>query len=431
MPFALSMSTNFIVQAIDSVMVAPHGSPALAAVAVAATVLAIPSALTMGGLTMVQKKVAEATSNDTSILALNQGLFFGALVSIPLAFIFYFLAEPIATLFASGQVSKMASTYIRFFAPALVFIAINQAFGGYWVGTSKTGIRLAVTIAAATINIIGNLILVPSMGVGGLALASAMAFFISSLINLILCRKKIGFKLTWSGMRDFREAFKVFCGVASHQLSLILTLNIAVYIVGRIGVEALAIANVVGVLSLPVLYLGIGYGTATGTLIVRALKNQKPEDARKIAALSLKQVLFVSGCFALVLLVGSDLLRRWFFRDPLTFEMAQVPFALLAILYLVDGVSCALQRFHFVTNGLRNSFLAMTLIQYGVFIPAAFVGVNYFGISYTSYLYLHILHRFLITLILFSMWILKCQNSNTEQIGQKKLNPPMAPRSVH
>lgn len=399
------MATGFIIQAVDSTMVAPMGTMALAALGVAATAAFIPNAFTLGLISSVQKQVAVAGSKHEMNRAVTSGLLLACLFALPMSLFYYFFSVQIVSVFTHGEVVELASTFLRIFAPSFVFAAMNQALNGYWIGQLKSKTRLSITIATTIINVIGNLILSPYFGLAGVAVSSLLAIVSGTFINLYLTARLEGFRSDWPSRHEVIRDAQVVLGVSIHQVSLALVLNSAIFVVGLIGVEALAIANVIGTLSLPILYLGIGYGTATGSFLVKELSNQQMGQARNTARQALFQVFLISLMFAVALIFFSEEIRHWFFKDEKSFRMAEIPLMLLAALYLVDGVCCALQRFHFVTGGLQQSFLVMSVVQWCLFVPGAYVGVKFLGMDYSSYLMFHIGQRALIAIILYAIWV--------------------------
>jgi len=403
-PYTLSMATSFIMQAVDSTMVAPFGTNALAALGVAAVACFIPISLIMGLITTVQKRVASTEDQIERNRALSGNMILGLVLVSPFVLLYFLLSQEITSLYTNQETAELAASYIQWFCPSFIFSALNLSLNGYLVGALKSKSRLMIILAMTGVNVTGNLLLSPVMGLPGVALASTLSIAFGFLLNMALVTRLEGYSWASPRKHDLIKDLHVIFGVSLHQISLALTLNAAVALVGQIGVEALAIANVVGMLSLPALYLGIGYGVATGSYIIQTLKKRENEEARKAGRMALIQVGGVSLGLGLLLYVFSDLTRRWFFRDSSTFELAQTPFLLLSVLFVIDGLGCTLQRFHFVSDGLRKSFLIMTFVQWGLFLPIAFMAIHFWKISYPVYFALHLGHRLLIGLLLFVAW---------------------------
>jgi Na+-driven multidrug efflux pump len=159
------------------------------------------------------------------------------------------------------------------------------------------------------------------------------------------------------------------------------------------------------VLSLPALYLGIGYGTATGTFLTKSLNRKDFAATRETGRKALLQVMAVSLGFAAAVIIFSAPIRHWFFKDQATFLLSKWPFILLALLGLIDGLCCALQRFHFISDGIKKSFVIMTVVQWGFFIPGAWVAIRFFGMGYVGYCALHVFQRAAVAAILYVYWL--------------------------
>lgn len=402
-PYALSMASGFIIQATDSSMVAPMGTTALAALGVAGAASFIPNAFSMGIITSVQKRVVNGDL-ESRRRALSANMILGLLMALPFFLIYYFFASEIASLYTRGEAVHLAASYLKIFCISFFFSSMNMACNGYWIGLLKSRTRLALIVATTLVNVAGNLYLAPRYGLKGVAFASMFAVLFSFLLNLSLTTYLEDFRWRTPQLKEFLEDAKIVFGVSLHQMSLALMLNLAVAIIGIISVDALAMANVIGMLSLPALYLGIGYGVATGSFLVKSLGEKQPEEARRIGLMALQQVATICVVMASVLVIFSGSIRQWFFGDSPLYQQTLFPMMLLAGLYLIDGLSCTLQRFHFVSEGLKTSWMIMTGVQFLIFIPLALIGVTQLNWDYSSYLSLHIGHRALIGGLLYLAW---------------------------
>ncbi|NJL23730.1 MAG: hypothetical protein HC902_00115 [Calothrix sp. SM1_5_4] len=286
----------------------------MAALGVVGVTSFVPNSFTMGLITAVQKRVATGSARCEDVnRAMSAGFVLALLLAVPFAAVYFFYSRQIAGLYVHGKAADMASAFLRLFCFSFAFASANQAIIGFWIGMMKSRIRLVITIITTGVNVAGNLILIPRFGFEGVAIASAAAIATGFLINLGLLVIMEGYRWVTPTWREINEDARVVLGVSMHQLSLALTLNSAAFVVGLIGTDALAIASVIGTLSLPTLYLGIGYGTATGTFLVKALEGCDHAGARAIARRSLVQVFTVCLGIAGVILLGSLMIRRFLF----------------------------------------------------------------------------------------------------------------------
>lgn len=403
-PYSLSMATGFIIQGVDSAMVASLGTTALAALSVVGVTSFIPNSFTMGLITAVQKRTALTDQSEVKMRALSGGLMLALILSLPFVLGFYFFADNIAGVFTSGESLALCSTFLKIFCFSFFFSSMNQALSGFWIGNLKSKTRLTITLFTTVVNVVGNLILTPHLGFRGVALASTVAIFSGFILNLYLSWKLEGFRFRRPIWSELKEDLRTVFGVSLHQISLSLTLNAAAFIVGLISVQALAVANVIGMLSLPALYLGLGYGIATGSFLSRTLAMNDFRQTREISHKALWQVAGICFGLSLLILTLAPWIQTFFFKDEATRQLATLPLKLLSLLYIIDGICCALQRFHFVGDGLRKSFLIMSTIQWLVFVPSAYLAVHYLRMGYSGYLMFHLGQRALIALILYLAW---------------------------
>ena len=106
-------------------------------------------------------------------------------VLVPVTVLFIVAARPIvAVAFGHGNFSGDAvtqtATALAWYAPALLAVALRIVFSRacYARGDSRGPLRAAV--AAMVINVVGDLVLAPLMGVAGLALATTVSLFIAT-----------------------------------------------------------------------------------------------------------------------------------------------------------------------------------------------------------------------------------------------------------
>jgi Na+-driven multidrug efflux pump len=404
-PYTLSMATTFIIQAVDSTMVAPLGSSALAALAVAASAAFIPNAVTMGLITSVQKRCALTKDPNAIREVLAGGFLISLLIALPFTAIYFTFADSIARFYTSSETARLASQYLKILSFSFVFASFNQTLNGYWIGSLKSKTRLVITLAAMTLAVCGNLLLTPKFGLPGVAFAAVAAIVGSFLLNLYLTCRTVGLRWKLPPLRTVGEDTKTVIGICAHQVLLALTLNAAIVVVGLIGIDALAVANVISVLALPALYLGIGYGTATGTFLAQSIQTRDLAATKEICRRALMQIFFVSLGLGVLILIFATPLRHWYFKDPATFELSKTPIYMLAALYIIDGFCTALQRFHFISDSTHTSMLIMGAVQWGVFLPIAWIGTKFLAMGYVTYLSFHLMQRGVIAIALYATWI--------------------------
>ncbi len=413
-PYTLSISAGFLGQLVTDAQVAQLGTSALAAMGVAISASFLPAATTLGLTTVVQRRIANSIDRETLNRALSTSIVMAIFLALPFTIIFAFLSTRIAGLYTEGTALKLAAQYLGVYSPCFILISVNQAISGYWLGTFQTKSRLFLTLLSTATVAGANLVLIPRFGIMGGALGANAGLAVGVALNFYLLLTKQNYLWVRPKIFEILEDFKTIFGVSLHQLSLGFMLSCTTILVGKIGVEALALASVIGTLSLPSLYLGIGYGTSTGSYLIEATRDNDRNAGFNVGAKALAQVAFAAAVISVLIVTNSVNIRHFFFKDPHLFLISKLPLQMLAILVFIDGFCCTLQRFLFTNlEGIRISFLAMSLIQWGVFLPLVWIGSKYFGIQYSTFLILHLIQRTLIVFLLFCLWIRSLPTPNS------------------
>lgn len=105
------------------------------------------------------------------------------------------LAKPAIRLLSTEQYYS-AWRYVPLLSASMIFTAFVSFTGTVYVVTKQSGISFITAMAGAAINIVLNLLLIPSpLGVQGAALATFISYFAVFLIRAVNSRKYIPFKL--------------------------------------------------------------------------------------------------------------------------------------------------------------------------------------------------------------------------------------------
>jgi putative peptidoglycan lipid II flippase len=124
---------------------------------------------------------------------LGLGLRSTVFIVIPAALGYVALAHPIvfATLRHGATTADAADLVARilvYFAVGLPFFSAFQLCARAWYGAQNTRAPALINVAATAINIAGNFLLFPRMGVEGLALAFSLSYVFAALFSLAVLR---------------------------------------------------------------------------------------------------------------------------------------------------------------------------------------------------------------------------------------------------
>lgn len=413
LPSLLAILLNYLIQATDALIATQLGTQALAAMAFGGGIIFLPLTLSFGLMTTTQKAVSihdtEASKTERD-LALSSNLLLAFLIGALFSIVLYFLADTFAGWFATGETKVLTVQYLKIYAPSFIFLCLGQVLMGYRVGGLANKERLFISIFAVTLNVIGSLALVKVLGFAGIILASVIAIVLGFILSFYLFVKKSKFSWQTPTVSNLLADLKLSSSISFQQVSLSFILNISTYIISMIGESEVAISKIVGTLSVPSLYLGITYGSASGTFLIKALHKNDIKTAKLIFLRVLLQISLINGVLGLGFLLFKDQIAPHFFIEPETLKLAMEPLMLIPILFLFEGIITALQRFNFVSDLINKGFIIGNVIPYFLFLPLTYLAARFGNLTYFDFLILYIIHRLLIIFGFLIMWNKKFKN---------------------
>jgi len=115
---------------------------------------------------------------------------------IPIVLIMLSFAElVIILLFGKGYIA--AAIPMKILSIGMIFAVLYSINGDFFAGIGKPAINTKMIYYAATFNFIGNLILIPLIGINGAAIATSASYFIMMVYGLIKIRKYIDISFPW------------------------------------------------------------------------------------------------------------------------------------------------------------------------------------------------------------------------------------------
>ena len=171
------------------------------------------------------------------------------LLTVPAAIGLYFAAEPLTTAiylggkFDMGDVAMTAATVAMLVIGLPAYVMVKVLTPGFF---ARRDTRTPVWTAAIalSINIVLNLVLIPRMGVAGLALASAMSAWVNCAMLYVLLHRRGHFHLEADLL--WRIARIVVSGAAMGAVIMALSPSLQSWFKGGVGERVLAVALLVG-----------------------------------------------------------------------------------------------------------------------------------------------------------------------------------------
>ena len=221
----------------------------------AAVLIGLPSIFIIAISTSLVPAISEAIAQkDHNLLnkRINYGFRAGAIISFPCAAGLYALAFPICNLlYATAE----AGIPLEVLAFSCIVIAAFQLSSADLQGIGHPEIAMFSLVIIGLLKVLLNYTLtsIPVLNIRGAALATVISFFIGSLLNIVLLKKKTG--VVYEGIRLFRIAlatiimaiavrlfYQILLGLDFH--SYLATAIVIIVGVGIYGIELLILREI-------------------------------------------------------------------------------------------------------------------------------------------------------------------------------------------
>lgn len=388
-------------QLIDTFWLGRLGANAVAAVSlsfpVLFLVLSLGSGLTLAGTVLVsQYKGAE---NQKMVnFGSSQTMFLIFFISILLAVVGYFSAQPLMNLMGAGpEIISESVEYFQISSFGFVFLFIFFAFQSLMRGIGNVMLPVYIVLFTVFLNLVLDPLFIygygpiPGFGVAGAAVASIATQAISAIIALyILFKGKSGIKIHLSSMyfdlKTFKRIFNLGIPASLEQSTRALGMIMMIMIVTSFGNEIVAAYGIgARILSL-IIVPALGLSIATTSLVGQNIGALKIKRADKVAHLSSKVAFFgLTGMGILMFLFAEQLTAFFIPNDPqvikdgsLFIKIMAPSFGLLGVQQVLNGV---FNGAGFTKASMLISVLSLWIIRFPLaFILAYRTDLGYMGI---------------------------------------------------
>lgn len=397
LPIIGGMVSQNLLNIVDTAMVGVLGNAALAAVGLGGFVVFMCQALILGISTGVQAGAARkvgAGERDRAAAILNSALLLVVIVAPIVSVALIQLAGPAYPLLNDDPaVIDGGVPYLEWRLAAIVFVAINFAFRGYWNALDLSRIYMTTLILMHACNILLNYVLIfgkfgaPELGVTGAGIASALSMAIGTLIYLYLGFRHIrkDWFLRRLGTREETGSMiRLSIPAGLHQLFFAAGLVTMFWIIGKIGTAELAAANVLITILLFAILPGIAFGIACTTLVGQALGRGEPEDAYQWAWDVSKICVVLLTVLGLPMLLIPDLVLSIFIHDAATRDLALWSMRIMGITMPIEALGFAFMNGLLGAGDGRRVMMVTVGTQWILFLPIVYVIGPVLGFGLTS-----------------------------------------------
>lgn len=394
LPIVGGMVSQTILNLVDTAMVGALGAAALAAVGIASftnfMLQALATGLSSGVQAIAARRLGEGRVKETAA-PLNGGLILAIGFAVPWSILFFHLAPAILQrLIQDPEVLLIAVPYLQARVVGIVGVGMNFAFRGYWNGINRSSLYMRTLVAMHAINIVLNYILIfgklgaPALGAVGAGIATTIATFVGSAYYLYLGFKharKSGFLRSIPPVTEMRTITWVAGPASVQSLFFAAGFTALFYIVGLIGTDELAAANVLVNVAMTMVLPGLGLGIAAGSLVGQALGAGDAADAKRWGWDVARLTFLILALIGLPIMLFPEPILSVFLHEEATIEVARRPLILVGAITALDGIGIVLLSALQGAGDTRRPALVSVGLQWGVTLPLAlFMAISGYGL---------------------------------------------------
>lgn len=333
---------------VDTAIVGRLGTPQLAGLAVAATVLSFvvigSNFLTYGATERVARRIGAGDRTAAAEVGV-QALWLSVLVGLPAAAVLALAARPICNAFGgSGDVLDHAELYLRISAAGIPFVIVTLAANGVLRGVSQYRLPLVILLVSNLVNTVLELVFVfgLDLGMAGSAWSTVIGQVAAAIAFAVAVRRHL--RLAPS-MRPSRSGMAPLALAGRHLLlrvaAMLAVLGGSTAVAARIDAPTLAAHQVViGMFGLVALSLD-ALAVPAQTLVAEELGRGAVGIARELARRAVVLSLWAAVAVGLAVAVSAPWLPGAFTADAAVADRATVALWFLAASMLPASVAFA------------------------------------------------------------------------------------------
>jgi putative MATE family efflux protein len=384
----MGMLSQSVLNLVDAAMVGHLGSEALAGVGIGSYAAFLTVSLVMGLSAAVQTLVARrmgAKQQDLAGKPLMAGLILGSLIALPLTVLFLVFSPHLMSLFSSDQqVLEIAQPYFEWRTFAVIAVAFNFCFRGYWAGIGETKAYLKVLLWMHIANVVFSYMLIfgipalsiPAFGAVGSGMGTCFALFLGTLIYLILTLKKAGhhgFSLHIPSKAMMKSLSQLALPNSLQQGFFSLGVSILFMIIGLVGSDQQAIGHILINLALLLILPCVGLGIASTSLVSHSLGANKPEDAYQWGWEVVRIATFLMLMLGLPISFFADSILRIFTQDEALIALGTTPLQITGISIIFEVTAMVLIQALLGAGASKKVLGINFLMQWCLLLPLAYL----------------------------------------------------------
>lgn len=317
---------------VDTLLVAQLGTIAIAGVGAALQVMffviAVLSAVSVGSAVLVAQAIG-AKAHDRASRFARQSLVWSVLISIPLAAIGLFAADPLIGIMGmEPEVNAIGAGYLRIVMGTVVVLTLMILSSGVLRGVGDSRTPMLITLVSNVINVILTYGLIfgawglPELGVMGSAWGTFLARTIGFVLlfavlwrgrNGLSIRGKVGWLPDWSLAR---QILKIGVPAALEQVLTTIGFLALTIVVAKLGTNALA-AHRIAINAMSISFLpGFGFGLAATTLVGQSIGAKRIAEGAAAGNIATRWAMVWMSILGIIFFFFGEEIMRFFSSDP-------------------------------------------------------------------------------------------------------------------
>jgi putative MATE family efflux protein len=355
---------------VDTAIVGHLGTPQLAALALAATVLSNLVALCIFltyGTTARVTRLHGAGQDDAAAALGPQALWLALAAGVVLAAVVAALAAPLVHLLGGeGHVSDLAVRYLRIASLGVPMALVALAGQGWLRGMSDLRTPLVIVVIANVVNVLLELLFIYGFGWGldGSAAGTVVAQLgMGCAFAVVLLRA-----FAWPNLARIRSLVSIGAQLVVRTAALLGCFVLATAVCAHIGAATVAAHQIAfqmyGFLALVLDAIAIAGQVIVGRALGAGSADEAFAAARRMIELSLVAGLIIGGVFFAL----GDVVPHVFTTDPKVIDQARELWPLFCVMWPVAAIAFALDGILIGAGDTAYMALAMA-ISFVVFAP--------------------------------------------------------------
>ncbi len=389
-PVIVGMISHTVLNIVDTAMVGRLGNVALGAVGLGSFFILIMvlvfGSLNIGTQAITARRLGEKRTDEFRHIYRNS-LSLAFVIGIFFSVIGYLLSPWIFSLLSGREeIVREGTPYLGIRFLGLFSMVVIFTLRGFVYGMARPGVDMAVSIAVNMTNIILNYFLIfgiwifPRLEVRGAAIASVIStvlglFIYIGFINIRIIRhlplNTHGRKLSANLMS---RILRISAPRAVQSMSII-GFIVLLGIIGKIGVDELAISNIIFKVFNLSFMTGIAIGAASATLVGRSLGERREKLAARYGWHSVGLGALSMGIIGTLFIFFPREIMGFFTKSPETIEKGVAPFRVLGAFQCLDGVGIVLSRTLQVTGNTFYVMVSEMIAVWCIMVPFAYWAV--------------------------------------------------------